>query len=139
MVVNRLIRMEVSARKIGLRIRALREEQDISLRRFALMTDLNKSHLSDIERGKCDLRMSTLNKILSGLGTSISAPPAPSARSRSVSPERIARPRHDPSRDALFTSFGRATVFAALLCPSAHHALSLAWAKFCRAIVAMKV
>ena len=70
MVVNRLIRMEVSARKIGLRIRALREEQDISLRRFALMTDLNKSHLSDIERGKCDLRMSTLNKILSGLGTS---------------------------------------------------------------------
>lgn len=40
------------------------------MRRFALMTDLNKSHLSDIERGKCDLRMSTLNKILSGLGTS---------------------------------------------------------------------
>lgn len=60
--------MEVSARNIGLRIRSLREGQKISLRQFALMTGLNKSHLSDVERGRCDLRMSTLKKILGGLG-----------------------------------------------------------------------
>lgn len=60
--------MGVSAKSIGLRIRSLREERRISLRQFALMTDLNKSHLSDVERGRCDLRMSTLNKIVDGLG-----------------------------------------------------------------------
>lgn len=62
--------MGVSAKSIGLRIRFLREERRISLRQFALMTDLNKSHLSDVERGRCDLRMSTLNKIIDGLGVS---------------------------------------------------------------------
>lgn len=62
--------MGVSAKSIGLRIRSLREERRISLRQFALMTDLNKSHLSDVERGRCDLRMSTLNKIVDGLGIS---------------------------------------------------------------------
>lgn len=62
--------MGVSAKSIGLRIRSLREERRISLRQFALMTDLNKSHLPDVERGRCDLRMSTLNKIVDGLGIS---------------------------------------------------------------------
>ena len=59
--------MGISVRKIGLQIRALREERDISLRRFALMTGLNKSHLSAIERGQLDLHMSSLSKILDGL------------------------------------------------------------------------
>lgn len=59
--------MGISVRKIGLQIRALREERDISLRRSALMTGLNKSHLSAIERGQLDLRMSSLSKILDGL------------------------------------------------------------------------
>lgn len=79
--------MGVSANSIGLRIRSLREERRISLRQFALMTDLNKSHLSDVERGRCDLRMSTLNKIVDGLGISateffagIDAPDAPRDR-----------------------------------------------------------
>lgn len=70
MVVNSLILMGISARKIGMRIRALREERDIPLRQFALMTDLDKSHLSSIELGRCDLRMSTLGKILAGLDVS---------------------------------------------------------------------
>lgn len=59
--------MGISAQNIGLRIRALREERKISLRQFALMTNLNKGNLCDIELGRCDLRMSTLGKILAGL------------------------------------------------------------------------
>lgn len=60
--------MGISAQKIGSRIRALREERGITLRRFALMTDLNKSHLSAIELGRLDMRLSSLFKILDGLG-----------------------------------------------------------------------
>lgn len=70
MLVNSLILMGISAQEIGMRIRALRKERRISLRQFALMTDLNKSHLSSIELGRCDLRMSTLGKILAGLDVS---------------------------------------------------------------------
>ncbi|HIT45574.1 MAG TPA: helix-turn-helix transcriptional regulator [Candidatus Aphodovivens excrementavium] len=62
--------MGISVQTIGLRIRALREERDISLRKFALMTGLNKSHLSAIERGRLDMRISSFGKILDGLGVS---------------------------------------------------------------------
>lgn len=62
--------MGISVQKIGLRIRALRERRGISLRQFALMTGLNKSHLSAIERGQLDMRMKSLGKILDGLGVS---------------------------------------------------------------------
>lgn len=62
--------MGISVQKIGLRIRALRERRGISLRQFALMTGLNKSHLSAIERGQLDIRMKSLGKILDGLGVS---------------------------------------------------------------------
>lgn len=55
---------------IGSRIRALRVEKGLSLRQFALMTDLDKSHLSSIERGRIDLKASTLDKILKGLDVS---------------------------------------------------------------------
>lgn len=62
--------MGVSALTIGVRIRALREERGLSLRRFALMTGLNKSHLSAIERGQLDMRMGSFFKILDGLDVS---------------------------------------------------------------------
>lgn len=62
--------MGLSAHTIGLRIRALRKERNIGVRKFALMTGLNKSHLSAIERGQLDIRISTLEKILDGLDIS---------------------------------------------------------------------
>lgn len=62
--------MGISVQKIGLRIRSLREQRGISLRQFALMTGLNKSHLSAIERGQLDMRMKSFGKILDGLGLS---------------------------------------------------------------------
>lgn len=55
---------------IGRRIRVLREEKGISLRQFALMTSLDKSHLSNIERGRIDLKVGSLDKILKGLDVS---------------------------------------------------------------------
>lgn len=64
------MRMGVSARKIGVRIRALREERKIGLRTFAMMVGVDKSHLCDIEHGKKDIRLSTLDKILAGLDIS---------------------------------------------------------------------
>lgn len=62
--------MGVSAQNIGLRIRALREERNLSVRRFALMVGMDKSHLSLIERGMLDMRLSSFGKIIDGLGIS---------------------------------------------------------------------
>lgn len=68
--VNRVAFMEFTAQNVGSRIRTLRLERGISLRTFALMVNLDKSHLSRIERGEVDLKVNSLGKIISGLGMS---------------------------------------------------------------------
>ena len=55
---------------MGEHIRELRIARGLSLRRFALMVGLDKTHLSHIERGKVDLRLSSFDKILCGLDIS---------------------------------------------------------------------
>lgn len=56
---------------LGSNIRSLREQQGLSLRRFAAMVDLDYSHLSRIERGFVDPCFSTVSKIAEGLDVPI--------------------------------------------------------------------
>ena len=53
---------------LGNRIRALRNEQGLSLRKFGLMVDVDYTYLFDIERGHANATVDTIAKIASGLG-----------------------------------------------------------------------
>ena len=56
---------------LGLRIRSLRESQEVSLRKFALMVGVDYSYLSNVERGKANVSIDTLAKIADGLGVEL--------------------------------------------------------------------
>lgn len=56
---------------LGQRIRALRTE-DFSQEDFAAEVDVFRSHMSLIEQGQVDLRLSTVFRIAKGLGLSVS-------------------------------------------------------------------
>jgi quercetin dioxygenase-like cupin family protein/DNA-binding XRE family transcriptional regulator len=58
---------------IGQRLRELREERNISMRRLALKSGLSANALSMIERGKASPSVSTLYKLADALGVSITA------------------------------------------------------------------
>lgn len=57
--------------KLGRRIRVLRDAQHISLRRFALMINIDYSNLSNIETGKTNVTIDSLAKIADGLEVSL--------------------------------------------------------------------
>ena len=59
---------------LGQRIRALRTE-DYSQEDFAAEVDVFRSHMSLIEQGQVDLRLSTVYRIARGLGLSVSELP----------------------------------------------------------------
>lgn len=56
---------------VGRNIRAARNSQGLSLRRFAAMVGMDYSHLSNLERGKVDSNISTVIKIAEGLDVPI--------------------------------------------------------------------
>lgn len=56
---------------IGERLRALREERNISMRSLATKSGLSANALSMIERGKASPSVSTLYKLADALGISI--------------------------------------------------------------------
>ena len=58
--------------KIGLRIRGLRLENNLTQEKFALMTGINRSYLADIEKGNRNFGFDTLEKIVEGFGISYS-------------------------------------------------------------------
>ena len=65
--------MATSARQqLGTRIRALRTEQGVSLRKFALMISIDKGFLVDIELGRKSPTLDTLVKVTNGLGLTLS-------------------------------------------------------------------
>ncbi len=57
---------ELLKEKLGVRIRALRDEKELSLRQFALLAEIEHPQLINIEKGRVDLKLSTLNKIAKG-------------------------------------------------------------------------
>jgi len=53
--------------KLGDRIRSLREEKGVSIRKFALLAGIEHPQLINIEKGRIDLKLSTLHKISKAL------------------------------------------------------------------------
>ena len=58
--------------KIGLRIKGLRVQHNLTQEKFALMTGINRSYLADIEKGHRPLGFDTLERIVEGFGISYS-------------------------------------------------------------------
>jgi transcriptional regulator with XRE-family HTH domain len=57
---------------VGKRIRALRQAKKWTQTDLAVHLDMNRGHLSDIERGKREAGLVTLQIIARGLGTTMS-------------------------------------------------------------------
>lgn len=69
-----LLGMDMDERKriLGQAIRAKREDQGITLRRFALMIGLGHTYLIDVEKGRRNIGIENLCKIADGLGIDVS-------------------------------------------------------------------
>lgn len=58
--------------KIGFRIKELRKQHGLTQDKFALMTEINRSYLADIEKGNRNFGFDTLVKIVRGFGITFS-------------------------------------------------------------------
>lgn len=56
---------------IGLNINRIRKEKRMTQEDLCGMTELDRSHLSEIENGKMNITVRTLSKIAQGLGVSL--------------------------------------------------------------------
>src|SRR5215470_8330648 len=75
------------ARRIGLRLRALREDMNLSQRDVANLAGMSAPQLSKIESGSFDLRVSTVQSLLRAMGASLSdiaGPDAPEVSRKAV-------------------------------------------------------
>lgn len=82
-----------AARRIGLRLKALREDRGVNQRDLAALVGMTAPQLSKIESGNQDLRVSTLRTLVRALGASIneiSGPNAPEI-SRDATRRRLTR------------------------------------------------
>jgi transcriptional regulator with XRE-family HTH domain len=57
--------------QLGKRIKALREEKEWTQTDLAVHLDMNRGHISDIERGKREVGIITLQVIARGLDTTM--------------------------------------------------------------------
>jgi transcriptional regulator with XRE-family HTH domain len=64
----RRIEPEPYALKVGERLRALRQERNLSLAELAEASDLSKGHLSSIEHGLAAITIQTIFRVAKGLG-----------------------------------------------------------------------
>lgn len=55
--------LNVYKEKLGERVRCLREERELSVRAFALVADIEHHQLINIEKGRIDVRYSTIIKL----------------------------------------------------------------------------
>ncbi len=60
-------------RRLGERIRKLRDGRGWSQEEFADFSDINRSYMGRIERGELNLTLTTLQKVAKGLGITVSA------------------------------------------------------------------
>jgi transcriptional regulator with XRE-family HTH domain len=75
------------ARRIGLRLHALREDKNLSQRDVAKLVGMSAPQLSKIESGSLDLRVSTVQSLLRAMGASfsdIAGPDAPEVSQKAV-------------------------------------------------------
>lgn len=62
---------EQTRQRIGARIKDLRDEQGLSLRRLAFMVGMDHSYLSIIEKGQANATITSYVKIAIGLGVDL--------------------------------------------------------------------
>ncbi len=55
--------------KFGLKVKKLREEKDFSIEQLANISDVDRNYISDIEKGKRNVSIEIIEKIIIGLGT----------------------------------------------------------------------
>jgi transcriptional regulator with XRE-family HTH domain len=60
-------------RRIGERIRQLRDKKGFSQEEFADSCDINRSYMGRIERGELNLTLETIRKVAKGLAITVSA------------------------------------------------------------------
>jgi transcriptional regulator with XRE-family HTH domain len=60
-------------RRLGKRIRRLRDQKGWSQEEFAHSCEVNRSYMGRIERGELNLTLETARKVANGLGISVSA------------------------------------------------------------------
>jgi transcriptional regulator with XRE-family HTH domain len=60
-------------RRLGERVRKLRNQQGWSQEAFAAVCKINRSYMGRIERGELNLTLDSLGKIGKGLGVTVSA------------------------------------------------------------------
>jgi transcriptional regulator with XRE-family HTH domain len=61
------------SRRLGERIRKLRDNKGWSQEEFADSCEINRSYMGRIERGELNLTLHTMMKVATGLGISVSA------------------------------------------------------------------
>lgn len=66
-----LLMTQTTRKTIGQRIRALREENNLTQEQLALMTGVGRSYLAKVESGSRNATVDFLEKITIGLGTSL--------------------------------------------------------------------
>ena len=57
--------------EIGVRIKMLRENSNLSQRRFAMMIGMNRTYLSGVKNGLRNISITILQKVANGLGVSL--------------------------------------------------------------------
>src|SRR5581483_9757130 len=67
------------SRRIGLRLKALREDRNLNQRDLAGLVGMSAPQLSKIESGKSDLRVSTVQSLLRAMGAELSDLAGPDA------------------------------------------------------------
>ncbi|MCJ1806902.1 helix-turn-helix domain-containing protein [Flavobacterium covae] len=59
--------------KFGQKVRLLREEKSISIEHLANISNVDRNYISDIEKGKRNLSIEIMEKIIIALGTDFNA------------------------------------------------------------------
>ncbi|MBF6653533.1 transcriptional regulator [Flavobacterium columnare] len=59
--------------KFGQKVKLLREEKNISIEHLANISNVDRNYISDIEKGKRNLSIEIMEKIIIALGTDFNA------------------------------------------------------------------
>lgn len=65
---NRSVDGGPAARAIGIAIRAMRRERNITMENLAERADISYQYLSEIERGRCNFSVAVLQSLATALG-----------------------------------------------------------------------
>jgi transcriptional regulator with XRE-family HTH domain len=64
--------MEELSKLIGIKIRDLRHQKDITQEALAYMADVDRTYMNGIENGRRNISVVVLNKLITALGISLS-------------------------------------------------------------------